>query len=400
MVTFNTVIFALFILTWIFIFTSILIDYRKKRDPTRYPFASFLVPAFNAERYVKKTIESIRKSYGGEYEIIVVNDCSKDNTLKILRSIRDKDMKIISNRENSGRAHSLNNAFMKSRGEIIFVVDSDSIINKRAVDDLVARLENKKVAAASCRGRPIEKGFLAKMQALEYGMSSTIFTACNPFSTISLWGCCFAVRRAVFEQVGMMKKDSIGEDVDLALRIGEKGWIVQEGSFSVLTSAPTTIKSWYKQKIRWGSATFQNYINHPAFIFTHPLFIIFTIVYTLLAIAFSISTIHNVSFIQNVYLLYSLLRDAGYSFLITWGFVRFAYGAKLLEMIAVYVLYPWFSLPYVFINEPQWKKRPVLLLLVIPFVMVYFIVYAVVSLIGFAIGIYRFFTIKKGRRAW
>ena len=397
----NTIVFGIFILFFTSIIILTLIDYNKKRCLKGSPFISVIVPTYHDSDTLASTIESIYLSYNREkIELIVVDDNSDNKTEQILNSLRQVyKFRIIHNRVNLGKVKSINNAFGYTKGEIILVVDSDTQLNKKAVTDMLSRLESDSVGATSCRYKPINRGFLARMQEIEYGMISLLQTAYNTKSTISLWGGCMAFKREAFENVQMLSENALIEDMDLALKLGKSGWRVEEASSFVFSAVPVHLKDWFKQKIRWGAGGMQNVIKHFPFFIFHPIFLLFTTTYTLLTISFAIAMTNNILFFENMLKLFHYFRQIGFSILTSFGLMKLTEGLTLFKEVMLYFLYPLFSIPYVIINmshRKEWYK----LFLVIPFYLAYFPVFISVGFMSYIYGIYKFFKLRSSGRAW
>ena len=91
------------------------------------PLVSVIMPAYNAEKYIAEAIESVIAQTYTNWELIVVDDCSTDNTEKIVRGFNDCRIVIIKNDRNSGPAVSRNKAIERAKGEYIAFLDSDDI---------------------------------------------------------------------------------------------------------------------------------------------------------------------------------------------------------------------------------------------------------------------------------
>ncbi len=393
--------FIVFLFALGFVLVSTAIDSAVRRKLRRKPFVSFIMPSYNDADTLEKSIKSVFNSYNRRYfELIVVNDNSKDNTIEVLSALKRKyPIKVINHKTNMGKAKSVNNAFRSAKGEIIFIIDSDMCITKEAVNDVLARLESKKVGGVSCRYIPINKGLWVSMQRVEYGMLTLIQRSYNYFSTVAFWGGCMAIKREVFEKVGLLSERCIIEDADLAIKIGEAGWKAHESSVPVCSYVPETFADWFKQRIRWASGGAQNIVNHFPFFVTHPLVIFFFITYALLSISFVASLLNNFTFITNLYTLFDSFRDAGYSFATSFGLAKAEHGYQILKMIGLYMLFPLFSIPYVFANYHV-AKKPYALLWIFPFSIVYLPILTVVSLIGVFVGLYRIVFLGQRRVGW
>lgn len=96
---------------------------------------SVIIPAYNCEKYINKCIDNLLAQSGGSLEIIVINDCSGDNTLKILQGYGEK-IHLIDLKENKGSAAARNEGLKAVSGDFVLFVDSDDYLDK----DCIARL--------------------------------------------------------------------------------------------------------------------------------------------------------------------------------------------------------------------------------------------------------------------
>jgi glycosyltransferase involved in cell wall biosynthesis len=97
---------------------------------------SILLPAFQEGRHVTKTIQAtfeVFQTLGEDFEIIVVDDCSTDNTLEVLRALQKKipQLQFITLPCNQGKGHALRTGFQNARGEWIFFLDADMELHPR-----------------------------------------------------------------------------------------------------------------------------------------------------------------------------------------------------------------------------------------------------------------------------
>lgn len=99
------------------------------KKTNKQPLVSVIIPAYNAEKIVGFTLDSVINQTYKNLEIICVNDCAKDNTLNVLEEYakRDKRIKVLSNEKNLGVAETRNNAFKAATGDYIAFVDADDI---------------------------------------------------------------------------------------------------------------------------------------------------------------------------------------------------------------------------------------------------------------------------------
>jgi poly-beta-1,6-N-acetyl-D-glucosamine synthase len=133
-------LWALFIFT-VAIFVFYFIDKRKKRAPHNNPFITFIIPCYNDGHIIEQTIKSIYNSYNKEkLELIVVNDCSKDNSAQVIKTMQsDYDFMFIDLPKNGGKSNALNIASKEAKYDMICFVDADGIINTKALNDVLER---------------------------------------------------------------------------------------------------------------------------------------------------------------------------------------------------------------------------------------------------------------------
>jgi glycosyltransferase involved in cell wall biosynthesis len=97
------------------------------------PLVSIIISAYNAERYLIQTLDSVLNQTWPNLEIIVVNDGSTDSTLQIAQSYGDRGVKVIS-QENKGQDAALNFGYKHSNGSYIKFMDSDDLVNQEMIE--------------------------------------------------------------------------------------------------------------------------------------------------------------------------------------------------------------------------------------------------------------------------
>lgn len=112
---------------------------QPRRDPGS-PVVTVVVPCYNAGKFLDATLHSLQQQTHAALDIILIDDCSADNTLKIARDITKKDdrFRVCQHRANGGLAASRNSGIRLARGEIICFVDADDLL---APNSVAIRLE-------------------------------------------------------------------------------------------------------------------------------------------------------------------------------------------------------------------------------------------------------------------
>lgn len=108
---------------------------------------SYIVPAFNCEKYLYDCVDSIIKQKLKSIEIIIINDGSTDNTLKIAEMIQEKYPSIIRvfSKKNGGAASARNYGLKKSLGKYVIFIDSDDLIFGNSLNKCIEIMEQKNI---------------------------------------------------------------------------------------------------------------------------------------------------------------------------------------------------------------------------------------------------------------
>ena len=135
---------------------------------------SVLIPAYNEERIIKDNLESIKKtlnSFKINYEIILINDGSKDNTLKEAKKV--KNIKIINYKNNKGKGNALKYGFQFSKGDLICFLDADLELSPALIKEFIELMNknNADVIIGNKRHSKSIKKFPLKRRILSYGYS-------------------------------------------------------------------------------------------------------------------------------------------------------------------------------------------------------------------------------------
>ena len=103
---------------------------------------SFIIPAYNAEKFIKRCVESILHINRNDIEVIVIDDGSKDDTKKICLNIIDDRLKVIS-QKNSGISIARNNGIFNSTGQYVCFVDADDEIISSKFEKVISSLKDE-----------------------------------------------------------------------------------------------------------------------------------------------------------------------------------------------------------------------------------------------------------------
>jgi len=136
---------------------------------------SIIIPCYNVEKFVEKCVFSIVEQLNGiEYEIILINDKSKDDTLKILKKIKkeNKNIVIIDNVKNIGAGASRNKAIKKAKYDYISFIDSDDYVNNNFYSEMLDRIIKDKSDFVLCDIAIVEDENVTRYPAFEGEMTN------------------------------------------------------------------------------------------------------------------------------------------------------------------------------------------------------------------------------------
>lgn len=243
-------------------------DVANNRVLTSIPIISVIVPAYNEEANIKRTLDSIIDSDYPTKEIIVVDDGSIDLTYAIASRYMQtsKHCKItVMRKQNGGKVSAINYGLLFALGEIIIVVDADSIIERNALKETAKQFQRSGVIAVAGKVEVLNtSNFLTNCTALELVLGANLLRP-----AFSLLGIVMVVPGALggfskkrLTQCGLYDRDTLAEDFDITVKIAKGGGKIVGISAISYTEAPTTLKAFYKQRSRWYRGIFQTLLKH------------------------------------------------------------------------------------------------------------------------------------------
>ncbi|WP_043931509.1 glycosyltransferase [Bacillus sp. EB01] len=244
-----------------------------KPPPSYEPFVSIIIPAYNEEKVIIPTLKSILKNQYKNYEVIIVNDGSTDNTYKAVKKIT-KSNRIVRQfiKENQGKTAALNSGILVSRGDIIITMDADTSIAPEAISHLVKHFQDENVAAVAGNVRiGNSQNMLTLWQHIEYvtgfNLEKRAFHELNCVTVVP--GAIGALRKNAIMEAGLYEDDTLAEDTDITLRLIRIGYRIHyEPNAYAYTEAPEILKSLIKQRFRWSYGILQCLWKHSGAIFS------------------------------------------------------------------------------------------------------------------------------------
>jgi len=253
--------------TMLFVPMAVVSKYRedKQTDVVTFPKISVIIPAYNEEKVVANTIEGLLETKYPNKEIIFVDDGSTDSTLAIASRYKEK-IRVL-HKENGGKATALNYGIVYAKGDIVVIVDADTIIGRNALKEIVKGFEiNEHVAAVAGNIKVRNRmNIITKCQALEYITGIQIIRrAFDIFGSITIVpGALGAFKKSFLKEAGAYGKDTIVEDFDQTIKLLKAGLITQGSSkATAYTEAPNTLKDFVAQRKRWYRGNIQVLKRH------------------------------------------------------------------------------------------------------------------------------------------
>lgn len=232
----------------------------RKLHPVEAPEGvriSAIIPAFNGGDSLRQAIASLRGQTLAPFEIIVVDDGSTDNTRAIAEEARAAGLisMLIHHGTRCGSSAAINAGARFARGELIVIMDPDTVFAPTALAHLAAAFNDPQVAGATCNlGANNEQATLVTaLQSLEYMLSiSAGKSFLNLIGAVSCCsGACSMYRRAVFLDRGGLDVGP-GEDLEFTLRLRRFGHQVRFVPEAwAQTAVPETVIGLVRQRLRW-----------------------------------------------------------------------------------------------------------------------------------------------------
>ena len=223
---------------------------------------SVVIPVFNAEKTVGRTIEALLAQKGAEQmEIVAVNDGSTDNTPKIL----DQYPVRVLHQPNSGPASARNHGFRESRGDIILFTDSDCVPQPGWLENMTAPFENPEISGVKGVYITRQKSLVARFVQLEFEERYKMLSKQPFIDFVDSYSAAFT--KSALEHVGGFDESfpqADNEDVDLSFKLAAAGCkMVYAPQAIVEHTHPATLKKYLKVKFSRGYWRMAVYKQHP-----------------------------------------------------------------------------------------------------------------------------------------
>ena len=276
--SFYAVLSLLLIMTLYAIYMQIAYKYKKRKarknpisiNEEYKPFVSIMIPCHNEENVIKTTVENVLKLQYPNYEVIVIDDRSEDNTASILIELEKKydNVKVVICEKDAfpGKSIVLNEAMKWAKGDAILVFDADAYVESDFLCKLVPFLEPHDIGAVQARKVIMnrEENFLTRCQDNEYALDTHFQVGRDAVKgAVELRGNGELIKREALNDIQGWNNYTITDDLDMSTRLQIKGWDIRFcPNICVYEEGITSIKALYRQRRRWVEGSIRRYLEN------------------------------------------------------------------------------------------------------------------------------------------
>lgn len=234
-----------------------------------YPLASILVPCHNESANVEETIQALLQQHYPNFEIIAINDGSRDDTGARLDALAAShpQVRVIHLDRNVGKANALRMGALAARSEYLVCIDGDAVLDEYATHWMVWHLcSGPRVGAVTGNPRIRNRStLLGKLQVGEYssiiGMIKRAQRIYGRLFTVS--GVISAFRKTALHRVGYWNTDMVTEDIDISWRLQMEQWDIRyEPNAMCYILMPETLRGLWRQRLRWAQGGVEVLMRH------------------------------------------------------------------------------------------------------------------------------------------
>ncbi|MFB6202894.1 MAG: glycosyltransferase family 2 protein [Candidatus Nanohaloarchaea archaeon] len=255
---------------WILAYLRNREEVRGDPEPSEMPSVTYLVPAYNEEDYIAKTI---RKLLGQDYpedklNVIAINDGSEDGTLEEMKKFKDR-IQII-DKENTGKANSMNYALQQVQTDLVGCMDGDSYPEKDMTKKMVGYFhrEGVKGVTPALKVRKTDT-WVQKIIWTEYVYQiflRKIFALFNAQYVMPGPGSLYDTD--YLKELGGWDEETLTEDMEIAFRMFENGARIENSTNAYVdTESPETLRGLFRQRIRWYRGYINNFLEYRNLLF-------------------------------------------------------------------------------------------------------------------------------------
>ncbi len=248
---------------------------KLRKNPVVYnenlaPFISILIPCHNEAVVIKETVENILNVDYENYEIIVIDDRSTDDTKDAVLELEKKydKVKALIRDKNAypGKSAVLNDAIKLAKGEAYLVFDADAKIKPNFIKTLLTKYEGDDVGAIQARKVIINanQNFLTACQYNEYVMDTHLQVGRDAVKgAVELRGNGELIKKNALVDIGGWNNETITDDLDMSTRLHIKGWDIRFVQDAIVyEEGVVTFSALVRQRRRWVEGSIRRYLEY------------------------------------------------------------------------------------------------------------------------------------------
>ena len=264
------------VMSLLWIVGSVIYYFRiERKDPLPLPdtpMVSVLVPAFNESANLIEVIRRLNEMDYPNYEIIIINDGSHDDTAQYARNLSEKyeRVRFVDLEVNCGKANALYLGLMAAKGEFLICVDGDSYLDKNCIRYMMAHFLNpnngERVGAVTGNPRVRNRSSLfAKIQLCEYASIISMIKRTQRIwgKVMTVSGVVVAYRKRALLDCGLWDRDMVTEDIAVTWKLERNFWDIRyEPNALCWMLVPESLKGLIKQRKRWAQGGQEVMLRH------------------------------------------------------------------------------------------------------------------------------------------
>jgi biofilm PGA synthesis N-glycosyltransferase PgaC len=236
--------------------------------PAEPPLVTIVVPCHNEGDDIEETVEYLLASTYPNFDILLVNDGSGDETRQILDglAVQHPKVRVIHCARNQGKAIALTTAALMTPAQYLCCIDADALLDPQALSWLMVQFRNTRVGAVTGNPRVRNRStLLGRLQVGEYSsIIGLIKRAQHTFGRIfTVSGVVACFRKAALHDVGYWSSGILTEDIDVSWSMQIRHWDVRfEPKAQCWILVPETLSGLWQQRLRWSTGGIQVLIKN------------------------------------------------------------------------------------------------------------------------------------------
>ena len=240
-----------------------------------YPGVALVVPCHNEEETVRESVTQLLNQKYPDFEVIAINDGSRDRTQQILEELakQDKRLRVIHQAKNQGKAVGLNMAALLTDKEYLVCIDCDTLLNEHAVAWFMLHfVHSPRVGAVT--GNPRIRNRSTLIGRIQVGEFSSIIGLIKRAQRVygrlfTVSGVVSAFRKTALHEVGYWSPEMLTEDIDVSWKLQFAHWDIRfEPKALGWILMPETLSGLWKQRLRWAMGGIQVLLKYFPLLFS------------------------------------------------------------------------------------------------------------------------------------